>query len=715
MKLVQKIMPEDMEPSFWTGLQPVHGVCPGVTPDGVIHALPQVSLTASRTEILDYFNNGWTMTEVLFSGLRDDAAYVRRPYHQLRHPMIFYYAHPVSLYINKLRVAGVLDGPLNAEYEALFETGVDEMRWDDLHEGAQHIWPSVVEVREYRRQAYRLLVNLIKTHPLLEPQHLPITQQSPMWALVMGFEHERIHLETSSVLIRELPIEMVQRPEAWPAYRFSNAPSAMPHNAMRDVSAQTVTLGKPDAWPSFGWDNEYGAEAREVAAFSASECLISNAEFLEFMKSGGYSQQKYWSPMGWEWRRFRNVMKPAFWEKNGPTGSHLYKLRTVFEVIDMQPDWPVNVNYYEAKAYCAWLSERSGGATFRLLKESEHHALRDGGEGRANHSLHYDAESPVRDMPANNNGFYDVFGNVWQWCEDSFHPLQGFKTHPYYDDFSTPCYDGEHQMILGGSFISTGEEANAFARFHFRPHFAQHAGFRVVRESEHHAPAAQWSRAGWLATAQYQAAVGKFIAQQLIPFLQGKTVLDVGAGTGDIWRHALENDVSPKQLILVDPYVQPSADVLAMEQVSYYKSTLAEVPQSKSADVFFFKQSFHLMYAQMGEALFELIGTRQMISFSMKSCAGWPFSAQMQARFAPSVLPMVELAATHGKSLIHKSTLRYAVQLSREEWQHMLKLRFMSCMADCSEAEIAQEIQWASDNLPLQVAFDDVLECHVFE
>ena len=61
-----------------------------------------------------------------------------------------------------------------------------------------------------------------------------------------------------------------------------------------------------------------------------------------------------------------------------------------------------------------------------------------------------------------------------------FHPLEGFKIHPYYDDFSTPCFDGKHEMILGGSFISTGDEATAHARFHFRPHFFQHAGFRVV-------------------------------------------------------------------------------------------------------------------------------------------------------------------------------------------------------------------------------------------
>ncbi len=47
--------------------------------------------------------------QVLFASLQGTDAFVRQPYHQLRHPMIFYYGHPAVLYINKFRVAGLLD------------------------------------------------------------------------------------------------------------------------------------------------------------------------------------------------------------------------------------------------------------------------------------------------------------------------------------------------------------------------------------------------------------------------------------------------------------------------------------------------------------------------------------------------------------------------------------------------------------------------------
>ena len=50
-------------------------------------------------------------------------------------------------------------------------------------------------------------------------------------------------------------------------------------------------------------------------------------------------------------------------------------------------------------------------------------------------------------FPPTSMGFYDVYGNVWEWVEDHFNGLPGFKTTYLYDDFSTPCFDGRHTMI----------------------------------------------------------------------------------------------------------------------------------------------------------------------------------------------------------------------------------------------------------------------------
>ena len=52
-----------------------------------------------------------------------------------------------------------------------------------------------------------------------------------------------------------------------------------------------------------------------------------------------------------------------------------------------------------------------------------------------------------------------------------------------YDDFTTPTFDDRHALIKGGSFISLGNEILRSARYAFRKHFFQHAGFRYVQSN----------------------------------------------------------------------------------------------------------------------------------------------------------------------------------------------------------------------------------------
>jgi len=276
---------------WWTGKKPVHGVCPGVDENNHIHALPQPDLSnATREGLLDYFDNCWTLTEVIFASLQGEEPFYRPPYHDLRHPKIFYYAHTASVYVNKMRVAGLIPGPVNEYYEHIFETGVDEMQWDDLSKNHM-MWPSVEEVRQYRKVVYDMIVDIIKNDEKFDS--IKDLQESPMWAIVMGTEHEKIHLETSSVLMRELPLELLRVPENYPPlapHNNSTAPNVLPvkgqhypENPMLDVESGVVTIGKPADFPSYGWDNEYGHKEMSVASFKANKFKISNGEFYEFV------------------------------------------------------------------------------------------------------------------------------------------------------------------------------------------------------------------------------------------------------------------------------------------------------------------------------------------------------------------------------------------------------------------------------------------------
>ncbi|QWV97432.1 5-histidylcysteine sulfoxide synthase [Geomonas nitrogeniifigens] len=427
-----------------------------------------------RAEILEYFNATFTIDELLYDTLKDDGAFYLRA-DRLRHPLIFYFGHTASFFVNKLVIARLIEKRINPRLEAMFAVGVDEMSWDDLDE-THYDWPTRGEVKAYRDQVRELVTGLIKTLPLT----LPITWESPFWAIVMGIEHERIHLETSSVLIRQLPIDRVRRHEFWEICRDAGAP---PENELVPVPGGEVVLGKEEGHPLYGWDNEYGHHEAQLQGFAASKYLVSNREYLSFVEAGGYREERWWSEEGWHWRNFKNAEHPLFWVER----PHGWGLRTMVEVIDLPWNWPVEVNYLEAKAFCNWFADKTG-KRLRLPSEDEWYRIYDvagvrdpqeWSEAPGNINLAYWASS----CPVDRFRFgqlFDVVGNVWQWTETPIYAFHGFRIHPWYDDFSTPTFDTRHNLIKGGSWISTGNEATRESRYAFRRHFFQHAGFRYV-------------------------------------------------------------------------------------------------------------------------------------------------------------------------------------------------------------------------------------------
>lgn len=431
---------------------------------------------AKRLEIAEYFNVTFERYESLFETLKDDAAFFTKAI-PLRHPLIFYFGHTATFFVNKLLLAGLLKQRINPRFESMFAVGVDEMSWDDLDE-AHYDWPTVDEVKAYRAQVKQTVNEIIKTAPL----SLPINWENPWWAILMGIEHEQIHLETSSVLIRQQNLDWIQTHPEW---RPFPAGGTAPKNQLLTVTAGEVNLGKAYDDSYYGWDNEYGEHHAELAEFSASKFLVSNAEFLEFVEAGGYKTPEFWEQEGLQWLQYTQAECPSFW-LNSAEG---WQLRLMTEVVAMPWNWPVDVNYHEAKAFCNWKAAQTGEA-IRLPTEDEWYRLYDfagveelaASPAPANLHLDHAASSCPVDAFAHGD-FYDVVGNVWQWTETAIYPFDGFKVHPIYDDFTTPTYDGRHALIKGGSWISSGNETRKASRYAFRKHFFQHAGFRYVKST----------------------------------------------------------------------------------------------------------------------------------------------------------------------------------------------------------------------------------------
>lgn len=441
---------------------------------GVSHTphLYEGNVEEKRKEIYAYFNESFDTYEGLFELLNSSEAYYQRP-EKLRHPLIFYYGHTATFFINKLILAKQIDSRINPKFESLFAIGVDEMSWDDLNE-ANYDWPSVASVKAYRQQVRERVNQLILSMDF----SLPIDWESPMWTVIMGIEHERIHLETSSVLIRQLDIKYVQQSNHW---LVCDEVGTAPENALIAVESGEVLANKSKGSAYYGWDNEYGFQFEACAGFKASKYLVSNAEFLTFVEAGGYATPEYWEEEGLAWRDYTGANYPVFWSfKQGQ-----YYYRALTKVIPLPLNWPVDVNYHEAKAFCNWKSKQVG-KSIRLPTENEWLRICDVSglssplfAENMNINLQKYASSEPVDINVHGD-FYDVAGNVWQWTETPIYPYEGFEVHPIYDDFTTPTFDNKHNLIKGGSWISTGNEATRDSRYAFRRHFFQHAGFRYV-------------------------------------------------------------------------------------------------------------------------------------------------------------------------------------------------------------------------------------------
>jgi formylglycine-generating enzyme required for sulfatase activity len=104
-------------------------------------------------------------------------------------------------------------------------------------------------------------------------------------------------------------------------------------------------------------------------------------------------------------------------------------------------DWPVDVNYHEAKAFCNWKAKMTG-QPIRLPSEDEYHAMRDlfpkdvftwekGTAGNINleHWFSSCAIDKFSEKGEKGGGLHDIVGNVWQWTETPIYAFEGYKVH----------------------------------------------------------------------------------------------------------------------------------------------------------------------------------------------------------------------------------------------------------------------------------------------
>jgi ergothioneine biosynthesis protein EgtB len=411
------------------------------------------SPSALRLDLLMRLAEGRRETDELFGILKPEVLY-DRPIAE-RHRIVFYIGHLEAFDWNLLRTHLQLDR-FHPEFDQLFAFGIDPVD-GELPSDQPKDWPSMTQVETYRKHIRQeldaALADVDETDELVQ-------------LLNIAIEHRLMHAETLEYMFHQLPFEAKIRPQA---PTLDAAGQAMAQ--MISIPAGKVTLGLDRGSEQFGWDNEFEAFAVDVPAFSIDKHKVTNGQFAEFVSSGGYREQRFWSPADWEWRSATQVFHPVFWIPAGES----FEYKGMFEQGPLPFDAPVYVSHAEASAYARWLGKS-------LPTEAEWQRAAEGAAPPAEMRVLWDAP-PVGSSPAlaSNFGLEDLYGSAWEWTSSQFAPFSGFRAHPAYPGYSANFFDGKHFVMKGGSVRTASCMLRKTFRNWFQAHYQYvYAGFRCV-------------------------------------------------------------------------------------------------------------------------------------------------------------------------------------------------------------------------------------------
>jgi iron(II)-dependent oxidoreductase len=233
-----------------------------------------------------------------------------------------------------------------------------------------------------------------------------------------------------------------------------------------------------------------------LGGFVINPFEVTNEEFLEFWKDPkGYRDDANWTEAGKTWKAANSSNATALLK---PTDGDYKRFG--------QPDQPVvQVNWFEANAFCRWLTKTVGRGTwiFGLPSEAEWEKVARGPDnfdyalgmnisdrevGLYNWKKNPGAEITVVGLTetrsqysANRYGVYHMTGNVAEWTQSIYRPYN--RQRPYVDDDDRNHDDVSGERVIRGGSWYTASVAVLYIpyRENFRPEVrAPYLGFRVV-------------------------------------------------------------------------------------------------------------------------------------------------------------------------------------------------------------------------------------------
>lgn len=290
--------------------------------------------------------------------------------------------------------------------------------------------PGVEEVYTYRKYVNAAMIELLENS----------TEEKLADLVILGLQHEQQHQE---LLITDLKHTLGYNP-IFPIYKKG-------HDLTACFNKEEGWLKMPEGIYEIGhtgegfcYDNELGRHKVYLHDYQINKALVTNGEYMDFIKAGGYDNFDLWLDEGWVWVNEEQIKAPLYWYHVDGQWQH-YTLAGL-KAVDPRAVLS-HVSFYEAAAFAEWKGQR-------LATEFE-----------------WEAAAPQLD-----------WGQRWEWTNSAYLPYPNFQKVPG----ALGEYNGKfmiNQMVLRGASIATAPQHSRISYRNFFPTAArwQYTGIRLAK------------------------------------------------------------------------------------------------------------------------------------------------------------------------------------------------------------------------------------------
>ena len=256
----------------------------------------------SENDLLQYFKEVRSRTEELCAPLETED-YIPQPVVDVSPPK-WNIAHTTWFFeemILKKFAANyeVFDPNFGFLFNSYYNTIGERTRRDNRGDLSR---PTVARVFEYRKFVDAQMRELISRNSSAELNE----------SVVLGLNHEQQHQE---LFLTDLKFTLSRNP-LFPVYRENYAIEEiceMPGKRFVEFAEGIYEIGYRG--DGFCFDNELSRHKVFLNDFSIRGSLATNAEYLEFIKDGGYENFNLWHAEGWDWINQNAITAPLYWQK----------------------------------------------------------------------------------------------------------------------------------------------------------------------------------------------------------------------------------------------------------------------------------------------------------------------------------------------------------------------------------------------------------------